>query len=95
MSVPDGYKSIKMDSKIRKIDDVDLEAIKTDEAKNREQIADQERQLLRLISDNEYHLISRRFAKDKPAWEAKLDEWAAQLEEVKAGNLVEIADKPF
>lgn len=57
-------------------------------------LKDQERELLRLISDNEYHLISRRFASDVLVWEAKLDEWAAQLELVKAGNLVEISPKP-
>jgi len=56
---------------------------------------DQESELLNLIKSNEYHLISRRFAKDLPAWESKLDEWAGQLEEVKAGKLVEIAEKPF
>lgn len=57
-------------------------------------LKDQEKELLNLISSNEYHLISRRFAEDKSIWESKLDEWAAQLEEVNNGNLVEIAALP-
>jgi|GEM_PF-2121266 len=58
-------------------------------------LKDQESELLRLISENEYHLISRRWVKDRPSWELKLDEWDEQIEEVRAGKLVEIADKPF
>ena len=50
--------------------------------------------LLKLIKNNEYHLISRRFADDRQEWETKLDKWAAQLEEVKAGNIVEIEPAP-
>ena len=58
-------------------------------------LKDQESELLRLISSNEYHIISRRWVKDRPSWELKLDEWDEQIEEVRAGKLVEIADKPF
>jgi hypothetical protein len=45
-----------------------------------------------LIRDNEYHLISRRWAKDKPEWEIALDKWAEQLE---SDKLIEIYEKPF
>lgn len=65
------------------------------EAKEAVQVLEnQEKALLNLIESNEYHLISRRFSADIAVWEAKLDEWAAQLLEVKAGKLVEIAGLP-
>ncbi len=87
---PEGWKSIEGD----RIPD-DIEQYHEQRYLDAKALKDQETELLNLISLNEYHLISRRFTKDLPIWEAKLDEWADQLKEVKAGKLVKIAEKPF
>jgi len=87
---PKGYKSIPGD----RIPE-DISVYHEKKYTDSQVLNDQERELLNLISENEYHLISRRFARDLPDWELKLDEWADQLAEVRAGKLVEIADKPF
>ena len=52
----------------------------------------QNQTLIGLIRDNEYHLISRRWIKDRPAWEIALDKWAEQF---KANILTKIFEKPF
>jgi hypothetical protein len=72
--------------------ETELEAKAAKEAEDA--IENQKQTLLSLISSNEYHLISRRFAGDLLIWETALDKWAAQLEEVKAGKLVEIEPVP-
>lgn len=59
-----------------------------------EALENQEREIIQLISKNEYHLISRRFIKDLNMWIGKLDKWASQLEKVQKGNLVKIEPKP-
>lgn len=68
----------------------ELAAKKAEEAA--QALAGQKQTLLNLIKDNEYHLISRRFASDKEVWETALDEWAGQLS---ATELIEIYPKPF
>lgn len=71
-----------------------FEPAETEQEENDRLLADQEKELVMLYSSNEYHLISRRFAADREMWETILDKWAAQLEEVKNGTLVEIEPLP-
>lgn len=66
----------------------------TDEYNNKLALKKKETKLIKLISSNEYHLISRRFTVDREVWEQKLDKWAAQLEEVRSDTIVEIEPLP-
>jgi hypothetical protein len=90
---PKGFKSILLDEKIRKIEDIDKESYNTPEYNKSVQLSEQRSECIRLLNESEIHVsIDPPYPDDVNSWK----EYRAQLREIlKSEELWEIPEKPF
>ena len=90
---PDGFKSIQLDEKIRKIEDVDWDEIQGQKGLDSISLKDQNRTLINYLNLSEKHVSN-----DPPypinvaEWKTARNEWRIQL---KANELTDIYKKPY
>jgi hypothetical protein len=89
----DGFESIELDKNIRKIEDVDWESVKTEEAKNREALEEQTRTCERLLNESDKKVLPDwPYQDDIPSWK----EYRTELRPIiSSGIIQEIPEKPF
>jgi len=90
---PEGFKSIQLDEKIRKIEDVDWGVIQGQKWIDSISLKDQNRTLINYLDLSEKHVSN------DPPYPADIDKWVLYRKELrvvlKSGTIQKIPDKPF